>query len=148
MSCPTKAPRVALRFLLFYHLGNFKVGFSLVWGADSPRWITAHHRLKPEETRAKVSTDDPWYRMLERRFQHWLLLSFLLAICSLPWSEGFPVVPWLCPNDTDESARAALGMLSGLTALGQDKRVLEDRQVATLAEDGYVGKIINLPYEN
>lgn len=58
----------------------------------------------------------------------------------------FPVVPWLCPNDTDESARATLGMLSGLTALGQDKRVLEDSQVATLAEDGYVGKIINLPY--
>lgn len=46
----------------------------------------------------------------------------------------------------DESARATLGMLSGLTALGQDKRVLEDSQVATLAEDGYVGKIINLPY--
>lgn len=51
---------------------------------------------------------------------------------SASWPENFPVVPWLCPNDTDERAQATPGMLSGLTALRQGKRVLEDRQVGMI----------------
>lgn len=72
----------------------------------------------------KVSIDLLWYHVVGRRFQHWLLLSFLLAISSVSWGESIPVVPWLCPSDTGENTQTVLGMLPGPTA--QRQGVLED----------------------
>lgn len=86
---------------------------------------------------------DPRYRMLERRFQHWLLLSFLLAIhpcqrISLSYLDCVPMpqmrahwLHWGCfpvLQHQGKARQASAGGQAGCSAVG---------------EDGYIGKIIH-----